>query len=68
MPRAKRTDEWKALNVQISKSLYDQLKERSEIKGQTMTTTLERILTVFFSEYPNDEVRKIENVPVGETK
>lgn len=33
MPRVKRTDEWKALNVQISKTLYDLLKERSEIKG-----------------------------------
>lgn len=55
MPRAKRTEDWKALNVQISKDLYDQIKERSAIKGQTLTMTVERIFSQFFTEHPNQE-------------
>lgn len=57
MPRAKRTEDWKALNVQISRNLYDQIKERSVIKGQTMTMTMERILATFFKEHPNEELK-----------
>ena len=57
MPRAKRTEDWKALNVQISRNLYDQIKERSVIKGQTMMMTMERILATFFKEHPNEELK-----------
>lgn len=46
MPRPKREGDVRGLNLQVSVPLYDQLKERFEIKGQTMTTTLERILSV----------------------
>ena len=56
MPREKRSGAWKALNLQISEDLYNQLKERSEIKGQTLTMTLERILSTFFKEHPNSEL------------
>lgn len=58
MPRPKRDVEVRNLNLQISASLYDQLKERSEIKGQTMTTTLERILSLFFKDHPNDGLQE----------
>lgn len=53
MPRPKRAGEWETINLQISADLYAQVKERADIKGQTMTMTLERILTTFFKEYPN---------------
>lgn len=56
MPREKRSGSWKALNLQISEDLYNQLKERAEIKGQTLTMTLERILSTFFKEHPNSEL------------
>ena len=56
MPREKRSGSWKALNLQISEDLYNQLKERAEIKGQTLTMTLERILSTFFKEDPNSEL------------
>lgn len=56
MPREKRSGAWKALNLQISEELYMQLKERADIKGQTMTMTLERILTMFFKEHPNKDL------------
>ena len=58
MPREKRSVAWKALNLQISEELYMQLKERAEIKGQTMTMTLERILATFFKEHPNSELEQ----------
>ena len=54
MPRPKREGQWKTINLQISADLYDQVKERADIKGQTMTMTLERILATFFKEHPND--------------
>ena len=54
MPREKRSGSWRALNLQISEDLYNQLKKRSEIKGQTLTMTLERILSMFFKEHPNE--------------
>lgn len=57
MPRPKREGQWKTINLQISEDLYNQLKERSEIKGQTLTMTLERILSAFFKEHPNDELK-----------
>lgn len=56
MPREKRSGSWKALNLQISEDLYNQLKERAEIKGQTLTMTLERVLSTFFKEHPNSEL------------
>ena len=58
MPREKRNDPWKALNLQISEGSYNQLKECSEIKGQTLTMTLERILSMFFKEHPNEELNE----------
>lgn len=58
MPRPKREVEVRNLNLQIAASLYDQLKERAEIKGQTMTTTLERILSSFFKAHPNDTLEE----------
>lgn len=54
MPRPKREGQWKTINLQISADLYDQMKERADIKGQTMTMTLERILATFFREHPNE--------------
>lgn len=54
MPRPKREGKWKTINLQISADLYNQVKERANIKGQTMTMTLERILAAFFKEHPND--------------
>ena len=57
MPRPRREGEWKTINLQISAELYDQMKERSEIKGQTMTMTLERILAIFFKEHPNETLK-----------
>lgn len=58
MPRPRREGEWKTINLQISAELYDQMKERSEIKGQTMTMTLERILAIFFKEHPNKDLEE----------
>lgn len=58
MPRPKREVEVRNLNLQISAPLYEQLKARSEIKGQTMTTTLERILSLFFKNHPNDSLEE----------
>ena len=58
MPRDKRETPWKTLNLQISEDLYRQLKERAEIKGQTLTMTLERILALFFKEHPNNEIKE----------
>lgn len=58
MPRPKREGQWKTINLQISAELYNQVKERADIKGQTMTMTLERILTVFFKEHPNEEIKE----------
>lgn len=58
MPRPKRECEVRNLNLQISASLYNQLKVRSEIKGQTMTTTLERILSLFFKNHPNESLEE----------
>ena len=54
MPRPKREGQWKTINLQISEELYNHVKERADIKGQTMTMTLERILATFFKEHPND--------------
>ena len=53
MPRPKREGQWKTINLQISAELYKQVKERADIKGQTMTMTLERILAAYFKEHPN---------------
>lgn len=58
MPRPKREVEVRNLNLQIAAPLYEQLKARSEIKGQTMTTTLERILSLFFKNHPNDSLEE----------
>ena len=58
MPRPKREGQWKTINLQISADLYDQVKERADIKGQTMTMTLERILSTFFKEHPNDILKE----------
>ena len=58
MPRPKREGQWKTINLQISADLYNQVKERADIKGQTMTMTLERILTTFFKEHPNDGLKE----------
>lgn len=58
MPRPKRAGQWKTINLQISKDLYNQVKERADIKGQTMTMTLERILTTFFKEHPNSSLNE----------
>ena len=57
MPRPKRAGQWKTINLQISEDLYNQVKERADIKGQTMTMTLERILATFFKEHPNDKLK-----------
>lgn len=57
MPRPKREGQWKTINLQISADLYEQVKERANIKGQTMTMTLERILLTFFKEHPNDKLK-----------
>ena len=57
MPRPKREGQWKTINLQISADLYNQVKERADIKGQTMTMTLERILAMFFKEHPNDNLK-----------
>ena len=57
MPRPRREGQWKTINLQISADLYDQVKERADIKGQTMTMTLERILAAFFKEHPNDKLK-----------
>ena len=58
MPRPKREGQWKTINLQISADLYDQVKERADIKGQTMTMTLERILSTYFKEHPNKEIKE----------
>lgn len=42
MPRQKK--DWKALNVKLDASLYDQFAAYCEDLGQTKTTALERIL------------------------
>lgn len=60
MPRPKHEGQWKTINLQISADLYDQVKDRADIKGQTMTMTLERILSTFFKEYPNKNLDKEE--------
>ena len=58
MPRPKREGQWKTINLQISAGLYDQVKERADIKGQTMRMTLERILSIFFKEHPNSSLNE----------
>lgn len=50
MPVPKRDVDVRNLNLQISASLYEQLKGKSEIKGLMMTATLEKILSLFFQE------------------
>ena len=58
MPRPRREGQWKTINLQISADLYNQVKERADIKGQTMTMTLERILSLFFKNHPNDGLQE----------
>lgn len=58
MPRPKREGQWKTINLQISADLYAQVKERADIKGQTMTMTLERILAAYFKEHPNKGIKE----------
>lgn len=57
MPRPKREGQWKTINLQISADIYNQVKERADIKGQTMTMTMERILATFFKEHPKEELK-----------
>ena len=58
MPRPKREGQWKTINLQISADLYNLVKERADIKGQTMTMTLERILAAYFNEHPNKRIKE----------
>ncbi len=54
MPVPKRDVDVRNLNLQISASLSEQLKGKSEIKGPMMTATLEKILSLFFKNHLND--------------
>ena len=49
MARAKRTNKWKNLGVQIDEELYKLLKEEAEKENRTLTATVEMILKQHFS-------------------
>lgn len=52
MPRPKK--DYKALNIKIDRTIYEQLEKYCEITGQSKTVAVERILDKAFQQFNND--------------
>lgn len=48
---AKQNKDWKALNIKLDKTIYEQLEKYCEETGLSKTVAVERILSKVFKEY-----------------
>lgn len=48
---AKQNKDWKALNIKLDKTIYEQLEKYCEETGLSKTVAVERILSKAFKEY-----------------
>lgn len=48
---AKQNKDWKALNIKLDRTVYEQLEKYCEETGLSKTVTVERILNKAFKEY-----------------
>lgn len=55
MPRPKTKKQSKALNLNIDVEVLDKLEKYCEIKGQTKTMAIERILTEYIYEFMSNQ-------------
>lgn len=51
MKMAKQNKDWKALNIKLDKTIYEQLEKYCEETGLSKTVAVERILSKVFKEY-----------------
>ena len=48
---AKQNKDWKALNIKLDRTVYEQLEKYCEEMGQSKTVAVERILSKAFDEH-----------------
>lgn len=51
MKMAKQNKDWKALNIKLDRTVYEQLEKYCEDTGQSKTVAVERILSKAFKKY-----------------
>lgn len=51
MKMAKQNKDWKALNIKLDRTIYEQLEKYCEDMGQSKTIAVERILSKAFEKY-----------------
>lgn len=55
---AKQNKDWKALNIKLDRTVYEQLEKYCEETGLSKTVAVERILSKAFKEYEKKKISK----------
>ena len=53
---AKQNKDWKALNIKLDRTVYEQLEKYCEETGLSKTVAVERILSKAFKEYEEKKI------------
>ncbi len=53
---AKQNKDWKALNIKLDRTIYEQLEKYCEETGLSKTVAVERILSKAFKEYEKKKI------------
>lgn len=53
---AKQNKDWKALNIKLDRTIYEQLEKYCEETGLSKTVAVERILNKAFKEYEKKKI------------
>lgn len=53
---AKQNKDWKALNIKLDRTVYEQLEKYCEETGLSKTVAVERILSKAFKEYEKKKI------------
>lgn len=56
MKMAKQNKDWKALNIKLDRTIYEQLEKYCEETGLSKTVAVERILSKAFKEYEKKKI------------
>lgn len=56
MKMAKQNKDWKALNIKLDRTVYEQLEKYCEETGLSKTVAVERILSKAFKEYEKKKI------------
>lgn len=56
MKMAKQNKDWKALNIKLDRTVYEQLEKYCEETGLSKTVAVERILNKAFKEYEKKKI------------